>query len=400
MLYRKLTKNGEEVSLLGYGCMRLPSKRGVIDRELAHEQMKLAFDSGVNYYDTAYFYHAGKSEGVLGEFVKKYNLRDKIYIADKLPFALTNRQQGITNIFNTQLKRLGTDYIDFYLMHALASFDNWKRLKELGIIEFIAEKKKSGVIKNIGFSFHGKQEEFLKIIEDYDWDFCQIQYNYLDVNYQAGKVGLDRAKELGIGVVVMEPLRGGALASKAPEAVYDLLKQKEGNSNPAYWALRFVMNHEGVGTVLSGMNVTEHIKQNIEVASTTTENCMTAEEHAVIEEITAIYKDLMKVPCTGCNYCMPCPAGIEIPSIFSQYNSKYFFGKSLSKELEYIAKSVGIIGGKKMGANVCLSCGKCVAKCPQFIDIPTKLKEAHADFNHPFIRGVLSLASVFVPKKK
>ncbi len=399
MLYRKLTKHGEEVSLLGYGCMRFPTKHGSIDKEQAFEQMLYAYNQGVNYYDTAYFYHGGKSEGVLGEFVKRNGIRDKIYIADKLPFALTNKTQSIINIFNNQLKRLDTDYIDFYLMHALASFANWERLKELGIIEFIAEKKKSGEIKNIGFSFHGKQEEFLNIIADYEWDFCQIQYNYLDINYQAGRVGLERAKELGIGVIVMEPLRGGALASKAPEAVIKLLEQKEGKSSPAHWAMRFVMNHEGVGTVLSGMNVIEHIKENVEVASSTLANSMTEYEHGVIKEITDIYNDLMKVPCTGCNYCMPCPAGIEIPSIFSQYNSKYFFGRSKGKELNYIARSVGLIGGKKMGANVCVSCGKCVAKCPQFIDIPTKLKEAHKDFDNVFLRGVLSLASIFVPKK-
>ncbi|MFI3228834.1 MAG: aldo/keto reductase [Bacillota bacterium] len=400
MLYRSLTKNGEKVSLLGYGCMRLPNKRGNIDKELAFEQMRYAYDNGVNYYDTAYFYHGGKSEGILGEFVKRNDIRDKIYIADKLPFALTNKTGSIINIFNNQLKRLDTEYIDFYLMHALGSFANWERLKELGVVEFIAEKKQSGQIKNIGFSFHGKQEEFMKIIEDYEWDFCQIQYNYLDVNYQAGRAGLARAKELGIGVIVMEPLRGGALAAKAPEAVLKLLQEKEGKKSAAYWALRFVMNHEGIGTVLSGMNDVKHIAENIAVASVTTENSMSDYEHGVIDEVTAIYKELMKVPCTGCNYCMPCPAGIEIPSIFSQYNSKYFFGKNKMRETQYIARSVGLIGGKKMGANVCIKCGKCVSKCPQFIDIPTMLQEAHKDFDNKLLRGAMTIAAKFVPKQK
>ncbi len=306
--------------------MRFPTKGVGIDKELALSQMKLAFDNGVNYFDTAYPYHGGKSEVVLGEFIKRNNIRGQVYIADKLPSFLTNKKEQIDKYFNTQLARLNTSYIDFYLMHMLSSLDDWNRLKDFGILDFISNKKQSGEIKYIGFSFHGRPEEFIKILEDYKWDFCQIQFNYLDEYNQAGLAGLNKAKELGIGVVVMEPLRGGALAAKAPEKVRKVFKEYKEKYSCAYWALRFVMNHDGVATVLSGMNVNEHILDNISVASKTEIGSMTSEELEVIRKVQTIYKELTKVPCTGCNYCMPCPFNVDIPGTFSDYNSVYYFG--------------------------------------------------------------------------
>ncbi len=402
MLYRKLAKNGPEVSLLGYGCMRLPTKGNGIDKQLTFSQMKLAFDEGVNYFDTAYPYHGGKSEVVLGEFIKKYDIRDKVYIADKLPSFLTSKKEQIAKYFNTQLERLGTDYIDFYLMHMLSSLADWEKLKEFGIINFIKEKKATGAIKFIGFSFHGRPDEFIKILEDYPWDFCQIQFNYLDENNQAGLNGLKRAEELGIGVAVMEPLRGGALAASAPDKVKDIFSKHEEKHSAAYWALRFVMNHSGVATVLSGMNATEHIKENIKVASLTKENSMTENELKVIDEIKSVYKELMKVPCTGCNYCMPCPFGVDIPGTFSDYNSIYFFGKKTGfVKFQYASKCIGMLGDKKSGANLCTGCGKCKKHCPQSIDIPVKLKEAHKELDSKVMRfGVTMMAKFMGGKKK
>ncbi len=398
MLYRKLAKNGPDVSLLGYGCMRFPSKGGSIDKALTFEQLKLAFDSGVNYYDTAYPYLAGKSEVLLGEFIKQYNIRDKVYIADKLPIFLINKQPQIEKFFNTQLERLGTDYIDFYLMHMLTSMSDWENLKSLGILNFIKQKKQSGQIKYIGFSYHGRAEDFIKILEDYEWDFCQIQYNYIDENYQAGKAGLIRAHELEIGVVVMEPLRGGALAAQAPDKVKQIFESYKEKRSAAYWALRFIMNHDGVSTVLSGMNVNEHIVDNVNVASVTTQNSMSEIELSIIEDVKKVYKELMKVPCTGCNYCMPCPFGVDIPLVFADYNSKYFFKGGLNT-IQYLARHIGIMS-EKSGVNLCTNCGKCKTHCPQSIDIPNKLQEAHKELDKPFMRGALSIAAVFLRKKK
>ncbi len=393
MQYRKLTSGGEDISLLGYGCMRFPTKGASIDKVEAFKQMKYAYDEGVNYFDTAYPYHGGKSEVVLGEFIKKYDIRDKIYIADKLPAFLITKQEQIEKYFATQLKRLDTNYIDFYLMHALSSFKDWDKLKKFGILEFIEQKKASGEIHNIGFSFHGKSEEFIKIIEDYEWDFCQIQYNYLDINYQAGQKGLKRAYELGIGVAIMEPLRGGLLASKAPNKVRAILEKDEEKLSPAYWALRFVMNQKGVSTVLSGMNDINHIKENIDVASKTQADSLTKKQLKVIGDITRVYDELMKVPCTGCNYCMPCPFNVDIPGTFSEYNSKYFFDRNMMSKVMYVGKSVGFMGEKKSGANNCTSCGKCKRHCPQNIDIPNKLQEAHKDLDSLILRVPFSLAS-------
>ncbi len=391
MQYRKLVKSGPDISLLGFGCMRFQSKNGQVDRELAIKQMKLAYDGGVNYYDTAYPYHGGKSEEILGEFIQRYQIRSNVYIADKLPTYLVIKEEQIYDFFSTQMERLNTDYIDFYLMHTLTSFKDWEKLKRLGIITFVNEKKRLGQIRYIGFSFHGMAEEFIKILEDYSWDFCQIQYNYLDENNQAGKKGLKKAYNLGIGVVIMEPLRGGALAAKAPDKVKSLLYQYDENRSVAYWSLRFVMNHKEVATVLSGMNLEEHIEENIKVASETKPGSMSEEEHEVIKKVKDLYVELMKVPCTACNYCMPCPFGVDIPAIFNDYNSKYFFGNSKVTRLFYIGKCVGLMGDKKSGSNCCTNCGACKKHCPQKINIPEKLKEAHKELDNWPLRMVLSV---------
>ncbi len=398
MEYRKLAKHGPDVSLLGFGCMRFVSRGGVVDEGLAFSQLKYAYDAGVNYFDTAYIYHGGKSEGLLGDFIKRYDLRDKVYIADKLPAYLVVKKEQIPTLFASQLKRLDTHYIDFYLMHMLTSFADWEKLKAFGIVDFIREKKDSGAIRHVGFSFHGRPEAFLEILEDYPWDFCQIQYNYLDIHNQAGIGGLKRAHELGIGVAIMEPLRGGALAAKAPTRVKELVAQDGEGLSPAYWGLRFVMNHPEVSTVLSGMNQLEHIEENIHVASNTPANSLTEGQLAVIEEIRQVYGDLMKVPCTGCNYCMPCPMGVDIPSTFSDYNSKYFFGNSLGVKYQYIGRSVGFFGGKKAGATQCISCGKCLSHCPQAIPIPDKLREAHRELNIPLLQFGMILGKQFLKR--
>ncbi len=389
MQYRTLVKGAPEVSALGFGCLRFITKNGKIDETLADRQMLYAYEQGVNYFDTAYIYSAGQNEIVLGNFIKRHNLRDKVYIADKLPLYLVLKPSHIEKYFETQLQRLQTDYIDYYLLHMLDSLEAWKRLKNLGILQFIAEKKRKGQIKHIGFSFHGRSEEFSKILDDYAWDFCQIQFNYLDENHQAGLAGLNYAHKLGVGVCIMEPLRGGNLAAKAPTKVIDEFKKYPEKRSAAHWALRWVLNHEQVGTVLSGMNDMAHIKENVMVANSSPVNCMDEEELSMIDNVKQIYKQLTKVPCTGCNYCMPCPFGVDIPATFTDYNSKYFFENYVT--WQYMYRAAGGTNGVKAGGNSCTNCKKCMKHCPQHIEIPKKLKDAHKELSNPVALWFMSI---------
>ncbi len=384
MLYRKLIKGGDDLSTLGFGCMRFVCKDGNIDEELAHKQMLLAYENGVNYYDTAYPYLDGKSEGLLGDFIKKYDLRDKIYIADKMPTYWVKEQKQLEEYFSTQLERLQTDYIDYYLMHALGSYEEWCKLKDLGITSFIEEKKAKNQIRYVGFSFHGRQEEFMKILQDYSWDFCQIQFNYLDEYYQAGLKGLKKAYELGIGVVIMEPLRGGSLGDKAPTAVKKYFNSKDTENSCAYWALRYVLNFEEVGLLLSGMNNVSHVMENIKAVNVSTPNSLTNDEIEMIEYAKKLTRSLMKVPCTGCNYCMPCPKGINIPQTFEEYNNKRLSGKRY-KNLKSKIKSAESVPQNHQ-ADICIKCGKCIKACPQYIEIPMQLENYKNSFTNNALR--------------
>lgn len=380
MLYRKMGNTGDEVSSLGYGCMRFPSNKGTIDEALTEKQIMYAIENGVNYFDTAYFYHAGKSEVILGNILLKNSCRDKVKIADKLPPFLVKTTEDINKIFNTQLEKLRTTYIDYYLMHAVSNFETWERLKTLGILEFIAKNKQEGKIKYIGFSYHGKLDDFKKIVDDYPWDFCQIQYNYLDENNQAGTEGLKYAYNKGLGVVIMEPLRGGSLAGKVPDRVKDVMAKADDKKTAAEWALRWIWNHKEVATVLSGMNVDKNIEENINIASSALADTMTEEELGIIDEVKNTYRSIMQVPCTGCAYCMPCPFGVDIPYAFNSYNSKYFFNNKHMK-YQYIGFTSGIGGGKTSHAKVCTECGMCEKKCPQSIEIRKELKKVSKEFN-------------------
>ena len=394
MQYRTLVKGSDELSVLGYGCMRLPSRNGRVDEAKTEEQILYAIEQGVNYFDTAYLYHGGKSEVILGKIIGRNNLRDKVYIADKLPAYLVKKPEQIETFYKTQMKRLDMTCIDYYLMHMLDSYKSWACLKDFGILEFLEEKKAKGEIRHVGFSFHGRPEEFIKIVEDYDWEFCQIQYNYLDEYSQAGLAGLQRAHELGIGVIIMEPLRGGNLAAKAPDKVRERFNTYSVQRSPADWALRWIWNHREVGVVLSGMNVDEHIQENIKVASETSAGSMNEEEKQVIDDVKKIYRELMKVPCTGCNYCMPCPAGVDIPQTFTDYNNKYFFGSMLAR-FSYIGRSIGMMGTGTVntGADRCTQCGMCEKHCPQQIAIREELKNAHRELDNRFMRFGLKMLS-------
>ena len=309
MLYRNVPKTGESLSILGFGAMRLiVNDDGSINEEKAIEQMRRAIDNGVNYFDTAWPYHGGQSEIVLGKALKD-GYREKVKIADKLPPWSIKTRGDMDAILDKQLEKLGVATIDYYLLHALEG-NSWDRLKSLGVIEFLEKAKAAGKIVNIGFSFHGTNEEFVRIVDAYDWVFCQIQYNFLDTQNQAGTAGLKYAASKNIAVIVMEPLRGGNLSRPdAPPAIQALWDTAETRRPPVSWALRWVWNHPEVTVVLSGMNVDEHIDQNLTIASQVKANTLSDAELDLVAQVADKYRELMPIGCTGCQYCMPCPLG-------------------------------------------------------------------------------------------
>ena len=370
MQYRK-DKNGTELSILGYGCMRFSRKGGSIDVDKAEREIMAAYQAGVNYYDTAYIYPG--SEAALGQILERNGIRDQVYIASKLPQYLIQRRAALDRYFDEQLKRLRTDHIDYYLMHQLTDFAQWKKLKDIGIIAWIAEKKQAGAIRNIGFSYHGNTDQFLQILADYEWDFCQIQYNYRDEHTQAGVTGLKAAAARGIPVIIMEPLRGGKLVGMLPESAKKIIAANPRGWSPASWAFRWLYNQPEVTVVLSGMNSLEMVEENVRTASEAGVGAFTEEDHALIDKIREEIKRTEKVGCTGCRYCMPCPHGVDIPGAFRCYNAMYSESKSAGR-FQY-AQTVGMTQ-KPAFPSQCIECGKCEKHCPQAIPIREKLKEA------------------------
>ena len=397
MQYRK-DKYGKDLSILGYGCMRFSKKGGGIDVDKAEKEILKAYENGVNYFDTAYVYSG--SEAALGEILSRNNLRDKVNIATKLPQYLIGNGAGLEKYFKEELSRLKTDYIDYYLMHHLTDVAMWEKLKAVGIIDWIKEKKESGVIRNIGFSYHGNTENFLKILNDYDWDFCQIQYNYLDEVSQAGRKGLEEASLKGIPVVIMEPLRGGKLVNMLPESAKKAMAESGREWSPAEWALRWLFNQKEVTVVLSGMNSEEMVEENCHIASSATAGELTSSDFEAIDKIKKGIKEKEKVGCTGCRYCMPCPKGVDIPGIFNCYNFMYTENKWEGRF--QFAQTVGLTKEPAF-ASQCIGCGKCEKHCPQNIPIREKLKEADKALRPwPFKIGI-GIARKFMfrkPKKK
>ena len=370
MQYRK-DRYGRELSVLGYGCMRFTRKGGAIDLEKAESEIMAAFRAGVNYYDTAYIYPG--SEALLGTVLQRNGIREQVNIATKLPQYMVGSLAGVEKTFREELSRLQTDYIDYYLMHMLTDAAQWERLKKLGIIGWIEEKKKSGAIRNIGFSYHGNTENFLKILQDYDWDFCQIQYNYLDETTQAGAAGLKAAAAKGIPVIIMEPLRGGKLVNLLPSGARKAMAENARGWTPAAWAFRWLYNQPEVTVVLSGMNSLEMVAENVATADTAAAGDLNADDFAFLEEVKSLIRAGEKVGCTACRYCMPCPQGVDIPGIFRCYNAMYSEGKWDGRF--QFAQTVGMTRQPPF-ASQCVGCGKCEKHCPQGIPIREKLKEA------------------------
>ncbi|MBB6401886.1 hypothetical protein HNP92_001191 [Methanococcus maripaludis] len=372
MQYREIKKTGDKISALGFGAMRLPTKNGSIDKERAKKQIYYAIDNGVNFIDTAYPYHGGASESFLGEILSE-NYRNKIKLSTKLPQWQVKKYEDMEMYLDTQLKKLNTDIIDYYFIHSLSK-DSWAKMKDLGVLKFLEEAKKSGKIKYACFSYHDNTETFKEIIDAYDWDACLIQYNYLDEQNQAGTQGLNYAASKGIGVFIMEPLRGGNLSKKVPKEAKEIFNSYEIKRTPADWALRWVLNHPEVTCVLSGMNEESHVKENLKVASETTPDSLSNEELEIYDNVKDVYRKLMKINCTGCGYCMPCSFGVDIPACFSMYNEKSIFNDKKTGFL-YLARLGGVMGGEESHAGLCTNCGKCVKACPQNLDIPVLLKD-------------------------
>ncbi len=398
MLYRTVPKNGDELSILGFGAMRLPLlKNGSIDAPRAIRQIRSAIDGGVNYIDTAWPYHGGHSEPLVG-LALAGGYRQKVRLATKLPSWLVEKREDMDRYLDRQLERLGSDRIDYYLVHALAG-PQWDRMEGLGVAAFLDSALSDARIVNAGFSFHGRPDHFAPIVDAYPWTFCQIQYNYLDEEMQAGTAGLEYAAAKGLGVIAMEPLRGGTLSHPAPppavQAIWDEATTKR---TPAEWALRWVWDRPEVTLVLSGMNVEAHIAENIAIAGEAQPNSLTPAEHDLVRRAAEKYRDLMAVGCTGCGYCMPCPSGVMIPDCFDVHNSLSMYGDAVAAGFSYALRMCGELSGHNPGfASQCTECGECLEKCPQQIEIPEMLANVAValegpDLDHRVatVKGMLS----------
>ncbi len=380
MNYRK-DKYGNDISVLGFGCMRFPRSGGSIDMAETEKEVLAAIESGVNYFDTAYIYPG--SEAALGEILHKNGLREKVYIATKLPHYLIKSREGMERLFAEHLKRLKTDHIDYYLMHMLTDVQTWERLKKLGILEFLEEKKNSGAIRQIGFSYHGNSDMFCKLVDAYNWDFCQIQYNYMDEHSQAGRKGLNYAYEKGLPVIIMEPLRGGKLVNRLPQAAIAEFESHPIQRTPAQWAFRWLWDQKEVTCVLSGMNSMEMLRDNVLTASTTEVGELGSAEQEMLCRVKAAINANMKVGCTGCGYCMPCPKNVDIPGAFAAYNRLASEGKIAGIKEHFMCSAAR---QDSTAAYNCIGCGKCETHCPQGIPIRQELKNVRKSLEGPLYR--------------
>ena len=389
MQYRK-DKYGNEISVLGFGCMRFRRKGAGIDMEQAEQQLVAAIENGVNYLDTAYIYPG--SEAAVGEILAKNDLRDKVYIATKLPHYLIKSRKDMEKKFAEELKRLQTDHIDYYLMHMLTDVLTWEKLKQIGILEFLEEKKQSGAIRQVGFSYHGGSDMFCKLVDAYGWDFCQIQYNYMDENTQAGRKGLRYAHEKGLPVIIMEPLRGGKLANDLPKEAVAAFAEHPAGYTPAGWAFRWLWDQKEVTCILSGMNSMEMLEENLTTANSAQIGDFGEAEQEMLQKVVKAINAKMKVGCTGCGYCMPCPKGVDIPGMFAAYNRRYSEGKFAGLREHFMCSAVR---KESTAAYHCIGCGKCESHCPQGIPIRQKLKEAGKELEGPIYRIARKAVKIF-----
>ena len=389
MQYRK-DKKGNDISLLGYGCMRFTRKGGGIDLDKAERELRAAIDGGVNYLDTAYIYPG--NEAALGQLLKRLGCRDRVYIASKLPHYMIRSVSGAEKLFQEELRRLGTDHIDYYLMHMLTDTATWQKLLDMGMGKWIEEKLQNGQIRNIGFSYHGSSPMFCKLVDAYDWDFCQIQYNYMDEHSQAGVEGLRHAHRKGLPVVIMEPLRGGRLVDLLPKRAKELFGDDPEGRTPAQLAFKWLFDQPEVTCVLSGMNSMEMVEENLRLAASCAPGCMTDSDRELLERVKGAIRQSVKVGCTGCGYCMPCPKGVDIPGTFRCYNAMYSEGKASGRR-DYLQCTA--MRKDPSSASQCVACGRCAAHCPQSIDIPKELKNASKELETLWYKAAKMAVGIF-----
>jgi predicted aldo/keto reductase-like oxidoreductase len=395
MLYRKVKKTGEELSVLGFGCMRVPQKRGRIDEKRATRQIRSAIDRGVNYLDTAMLYHLGANEPFLGRALRD-GYRERINLATKLPPGAVKTRPDMDRLLDAQLDMLRTDRIDYYLLHGIDR-ESWNKIRELGALEFLDKAKEDGRIRYAGFSFHGDIDSFKEIVDAYDWEVCLIQYNYLDEHNQAGTEGLKYAAGKGLGVIIMEPLRGGNLTGRTPPAVQAIWDEADVKRSPAEWALRWIWNHPEVTVVLSGMNREDHIEENLRIADEAHPESLSDKELEIVNRAAETYRGLMKAGCTGCRYCMPCPAGVDIPTCFEIYNGAHVFGDKQVARVLYLLRLGGVgDSGKAAYASICEHCGACEEVCPQHLPVQALLEDVAKDFEGRGSKVVARLVSLFL----
>jgi len=398
MQYRTVPKNGDKLSALGFGCMRLPQRGLAINQDHAIQQIRFAIDHGVNYLDTAPMYHTGESETLLGKALAD-GYRDKVKVATKLSHFVLRKPEGMAKMLDTSLQKLNTDHIDYYLLQGL-DLGSWNKLQEFNVLDFLDRAEAEGKILNTGFSFHGTLTTFKEIIDANDWTNCQIQYNFVDEDLQAGTEGLKYAASKNVAVMIMEPLRGGTLANKLLKGVEQIYRGASPQRSAAEWGLRWVWNHPEVTVVLSGMNDERHITENLHTAETALPNSMNADELATVSRVSDAYKRLIKVPCTGCGYCMPCPQGVNIPSNFQFYNQHFLPGSKMQSRVFYafLLMGVGPLGEKAGDASLCIECGKCAKHCPQHIAVPTELKSVKEALGGWQTKLMVPLVKRFLPK--
>jgi len=376
MNYRQYGKLGYEVSALGMGCMRLPrafdeAGNASVDLEKAHELIRYAATHGVSYFDTAYGYHARRSEEVLGEALDG-GLRGQVKIATKQPFNVMKEQADIRRNLEITLKKLRTDYLDVYLIHNIQA-GNWQAIQERKIIKEYEKFRDEGLIRAIGFSYHGGYESFRGVLSAYDWDMCQVQQNMLDADHEVTAQAIEDAGQKGCALVVMEPLRGGGLCA-APAAVQEIYDEWPQQRTGTEWAFRHLLNYPQVSTILSGMTTLEQLKENIAIFSQpdAAAGCLTEQEKDILRRAKAAYEKIISIPCTGCEYCMPCPHGVGIPGVFAKYNDGMAFGSWDQPQRSYTFMTMA-----KASADYCAACGECLQKCPQRIEIIGQLQAAH-----------------------
>jgi predicted aldo/keto reductase-like oxidoreductase len=395
MNYRKDVKTGAPLSLLGFGCMRFPRVLGAIDMKKTSAMIAEAVRLGVNYFDTAWMYPG--SEEALGAALEAARARKRVFIASKLPVILCRKKDDFDRYFNQTLARLRTDRVDYYLMHMLTDAASWERMKALGIEEWVREKRAAGAIRNIGFSFHGNKADFMRLLDAYDWGFCQIQYNYSDENYQAGRDGLHAAAARGLPVIVMEPLLGGKLADGLPKAAAAAFRRVDPDVSPAAWGLRWLAAQPEVTVILSGMSGIEQLRENARILSEAEPTPLSAEETAAFAEVKRVFSAANKVPCTACAYCMPCPRGVNIPDCFAAYNTSFAF--SLTAGFQQYITSTAAATNAPHTAGLCARCGKCESHCPQNIPIRAALADVKRRMEPLWLRAILAVARRFLAGK-